>query len=77
MSGRGNSNGAVRFMNASGGLVNMKEDGSWPAKVRALFEGGWLESSHSNFHNLSKQLWSGNLQTAASPTTLRGETCQQ
>jgi hypothetical protein len=70
-SGMREKGGAVRFINTSGELVNMKEDNSWPDLVREVFAGGWLESSHDNFYNLAKQLWRGNVQTSVHGVRVR------
>ncbi len=62
-SGMGGSNGAVRFPDSEGNLVNMRKDGSWPSAQSSAFTGNWLTSNYSNFYDLSNQLWGGNVQT--------------
>ena len=61
-SGQGSSNGAVRIVDGSGDLVNMREDSSWHSDQRNSFGGGWLTSAADNFYDLANQLWGGNLQ---------------
>lgn len=63
-SGKGTSTGAVRIRNGSDNLVNMKEDGSWPSDSKEDHSGTWLQSTDSNFTDISTQIWDGNVQTA-------------
>jgi len=62
-SGKSDSYADVRILNASGDLVNMKEDESWPSDSREAFSSGWLQSLVDDFYDLSNQIWNGNVQT--------------
>jgi hypothetical protein len=73
-SGQSNSNGPVRFKDASANLVNMEEDSSWPEESRNNFNGSWLTSHADNFVDLSNQIWDGNVQTEVFPQNPVGVT---
>ncbi|MDQ8193361.1 hypothetical protein QEH59_02925 [Coraliomargarita sp. SDUM461004] len=61
--GRSASYSPVRIADASGKLVNLKKDGTWPEDSAADFSGSWLTSSEDNFADLADQVFDGNLQT--------------
>jgi hypothetical protein len=62
-SGQRASQSPVRFADASGDLINLKADNTWPEATKEAFGNNWLTSLADNFYNLANQLFDGNLQT--------------
>lgn len=60
-SGQSTGNSAVKFKNADGDFISMKEDNTWEQEARDLHSGDWLESSDENWGAIASQLFDGNV----------------